>query len=104
MVSNLLRPDLINDFVGVPAGDVPPDFNNDPPPPERLWMTMKEIDVNVTDLEIGDIIRVRPGENFPIDGEIVDGESTVNQSSITGEALPVDKSKGSIACKNLKFI
>ncbi len=53
-----------------------------------------ESDVQVTDLVIGDRIRVRPGENFPVDARIVAGESTVNQASITGESLPVEKGVG----------
>ena len=54
-----------------------------------------EQDVQVTELKVGDIIRVRPGENFPVDAVIVAGESTVNQASITGESVPVEKSVGS---------
>jgi Cd2+/Zn2+-exporting ATPase len=52
-----------------------------------------ETSVEAVDLSVGDLIRVRPGENFPVDGMIVKGESTVNQASITGESLPIDKSK-----------
>ncbi|UDQ97455.1 cation-translocating P-type ATPase [Lentisphaerota bacterium WC36G] len=54
----------------------------------------EEIEVDVLELKIGDIIRVRPGDNFPIDGKIIKGESTVNQASITGESIPVDKVAG----------
>lgn len=50
----------------------------------------KEIDA-FNDLQPGDICRVRPGENFPADGVILSGISSVNQASITGESLPVDK-------------
>ncbi len=42
----------------------------------------------------GDAIRVRPGDNIPADGEVINGESTVNQANITGESLPVDKGVG----------
>jgi len=52
-----------------------------------------EEDVDATELQVGDIIRIRPGENFSADGVIIKGESTVNQASITGESLPVDKTK-----------
>jgi Cd2+/Zn2+-exporting ATPase len=51
----------------------------------------QEVDVDVLSLSIGDIIRIRPGENFPVDGAIAKGTSTVNQASITGESLPIDK-------------
>ena len=50
-----------------------------------------EVDVQAVDLAIGDIIRIRPGENFPVDGKIKVGMSTVNQASITGESMPVEK-------------
>ena len=53
-----------------------------------------ESEVDVTALSVGSVIRVRPGENFPVDGVIVAGESTVNQASITGESVPVDKEAG----------
>lgn len=53
-----------------------------------------ESEVQVTTLKLGDHIRIRPGENFPVDGNIISGESTVNQASITGESVPVEKSTG----------
>ncbi len=51
----------------------------------------KEEDVDALDLQVDDVCRIRPGENFPADGVIVSGTSSVNQASITGESLPVDK-------------
>ncbi|MEA4862556.1 MAG: heavy metal translocating P-type ATPase [Victivallaceae bacterium] len=53
-----------------------------------------EMDVNVQELVVGDVIRVRPGENFPVDARIMSGVSTVNQASITGESMPLDKAVG----------
>ena len=53
----------------------------------------EEVDA-FTDLQAGDVCRVRPGENFPADGVVTVGSSTVNQASITGESLPADKSVG----------
>ena len=50
--------------------------------------------VKAADLAIGDRIRIRPGENFPVDAKIITGESTVNQASITGESVPVEKFPG----------
>lgn len=46
------------------------------------------------DIQVGDIIRVLPGETIPVDGEITLGETSVDQSNITGESLPIDKSVG----------
>ncbi len=54
-----------------------------------------ETEVPATELRVGDVIRVRPGENFPVDARIRSGESTVNQASITGESVPVEKMPGS---------
>ena len=53
-----------------------------------------EKEVAAQDLKVGDRIRIRPGENFPVDGTIIAGESTVNQASITGESVPVEKVAG----------
>ncbi len=62
----------------------------------RITADGKEEEVDAfNDLKAGDICRVRPGENFPADGVIQKGVSTVNQASITGESLPADKAVGS---------
>ncbi|MHC4551195.1 MAG: heavy metal translocating P-type ATPase [Planctomycetota bacterium] len=53
-----------------------------------------ETEVKVSSLKPGDVVRVRPGDNIPADGEIKDGLSTVNEATITGESLPVDKVTG----------
>jgi len=55
----------------------------------------KEDIVEARVLKPGDVIRVRPGDNVPADGEVIRGESTVNQANITGESMPVDKALGS---------
>ena len=54
--------------------------------------------VEAKDLRPGDLVRVRPGDNIPADGRIAGGTSTVNQASITGESLPVDKIAGDEVC------
>ena len=54
----------------------------------------KEIAVPVEQVAIGDIFVVRPGENIPVDGVILDGDSAVDESTLTGESIPVDKSVG----------
>lgn len=53
-----------------------------------------EVDIPIEQVKIGDIIRVRPGEKIPVDGEITEGESSVDESMISGESLPVEKAKG----------
>lgn len=54
----------------------------------------KEVTVDIDDVKIGDIFVVRPGENIPVDGVVVSGESAVNESALTGESIPVDKAEG----------
>jgi Zn2+/Cd2+-exporting ATPase len=53
-----------------------------------------EEEVAAKDLAVGDVIRVRPGDNVPADGVIVNGQGSFNQANITGESLPVDKKAG----------
>lgn len=53
-----------------------------------------EEDVAISDVMVGDLLRVRPGERIATDGEIVEGASTVDESMLTGESLPVEKSAG----------
>ena len=50
--------------------------------------------MEVKDLKVGDVIRIRPGDNIAADGVIMMGEGSINQANITGESLPVDKSTG----------
>jgi Cu+-exporting ATPase len=53
-----------------------------------------EISLPVTDLQIGDVMIIRPGEKIPADGEVVSGESSVDESIATGESMPVEKKPG----------
>lgn len=50
--------------------------------------------VAATSLQPGDIVRVRPGERLPADGDVIDGHSAINQAAITGESMPVDRAPG----------
>jgi P-type Cu+ transporter len=54
----------------------------------------EELDVPVENVEIGDVVVVRPGEKIPVDGRVVSGESAVDESMITGESIPVMKREG----------
>ncbi len=53
-----------------------------------------EQDIPVTAVQVGDLVRVRPGEKIPVDGVITEGHSTVDESMLTGESLPVGKQSG----------
>ena len=54
----------------------------------------QEVTVGVDEVEKGDIFVVRPGENIPVDGVVLEGHSAVNESALTGESIPVDKVEG----------
>ena len=60
----------------------------------RINKDGSEEDVALGHLQVGDVLRVRPGEKIPADGEIVEGHSSVDQSMITGEPVPVEKAAG----------
>ena len=53
-----------------------------------------ERDIPIGEVEVGDIVVVRPGEKIPVDGEVVAGSSTVDESMVTGEPIPVEKQPG----------
>ncbi|MEM4266968.1 MAG: copper-translocating P-type ATPase, partial [Candidatus Nanoarchaeia archaeon] len=54
----------------------------------------REITIKVDDVKVGDIIIVKPGEKIPVDGIITSGDSSIDESMITGESIPVEKKKG----------
>jgi len=53
-----------------------------------------EVDVPVEDVEVGDVMVVRPGEKVPVDGRVISGESAVDEAMVTGESIPVTKRRG----------
>lgn len=61
----------------------------------RVLREGQEVEMVVDDLDVGDVMIVRPGEKIPTDGVVVDGRSSVDESIITGESLPVSKEEGS---------
>ena len=54
----------------------------------------QEVEVPVEEVQVGDLIRVKPGEKVPVDGVVTEGNSTVDESMLTGESIPVSKSVG----------
>lgn len=64
------------------------------PATARVIRDGKEQDVPIEEIKPGDLVRVRPGEQVPVDGEVAEGTSAVNESLVTGEPLPKDKAKG----------
>ena len=54
----------------------------------------KELSVPISDVQVGDIFIVRPGESVAVDGVVIEGESAVDESALTGESIPVDKKTG----------
>jgi len=60
----------------------------------RVVKDGKEVDIPISEVVVGMVIRVRPGEKIPVDGEILEGESSIDESMVTGESMPVDKAKG----------
>ncbi|HUQ84876.1 MAG TPA: heavy metal translocating P-type ATPase [Candidatus Limnocylindrales bacterium] len=62
----------------------------------RVMRDGKEIDIPIEEVQVGEIIRVRPGEKIPVDGELTEGESSIDESMVSGESIPTDKTKGDI--------
>jgi Cu+-exporting ATPase len=64
------------------------------PPTARVLRDGAETETPVEDVRAGEVVVVRPGERIPVDGKVLDGESAVDESMLTGESLPVDKRPG----------
>jgi Cu+-exporting ATPase len=60
----------------------------------RVIRDAQEVDIPIEEVEVGDLILVRPGEKIPVDGQITEGNSAVDESMLTGESLPVEKRAG----------
>lgn len=62
----------------------------------RVIRDGQEVDIPIEEVKIGDIIVVRPGEKVPVDGKIIEGNSALDESMLTGESLPVEKKTGDL--------
>ncbi|MEL4106855.1 heavy metal translocating P-type ATPase [Oscillospiraceae bacterium WX1] len=62
----------------------------------RVIRSGAEIDIPIEEVETGDIVVVRPGEKVPVDGKIIEGNSSIDESMLTGESLPVEKKPGDL--------
>ena len=62
----------------------------------RVIRQGQEIDIPIEEVELGDVVVVRPGEKIPVDGKIIEGNSSLDESMLTGESLPVDKKAGDL--------
>jgi P-type Cu+ transporter len=65
------------------------------PQTARMQRGAEEVLVPLTELTVGDVVIVRPGEQIPVDGEIIRGQATIDQATITGESMPVEAGPGS---------
>jgi Cu+-exporting ATPase len=64
------------------------------PPTARVLRGGAEAETAIEDVRVGEVVVVRPGERIPVDGKLLEGESAVDESMLTGESLPVDKGPG----------
>jgi Cu+-exporting ATPase len=65
------------------------------PKTARVIRNGEEVDVLIATVKVGDVIRVRPGEKVPVDGHVLDGRTSIDESMVTGEPIPVEKGPGS---------
>ncbi|WP_144281670.1 heavy metal translocating P-type ATPase [Chryseobacterium echinoideorum] len=75
------------------TGNAIKELMNLSPDEANLIINNEEKRVPLSEVKIGDILKVKPGEKIPVDGKIIEGNSTVDESMITGEPIPVEKSK-----------
>ncbi len=66
------------------------------PPQARVWKNGKEEMIPTKDVKVGDILILKPGDKIPVDGEILEGETAIDESLVTGESIPVEKEKGDL--------
>jgi Cd2+/Zn2+-exporting ATPase/Cu+-exporting ATPase len=60
----------------------------------RIVRNGQPVEISIEELKVDDVVEIRPGDRIPVDGEVVDGQATIDQSTITGESMPVDVGVG----------
>ncbi|MBT8114717.1 MAG: heavy metal translocating P-type ATPase [Arenicella sp.] len=60
----------------------------------RMVRGDREVDIPIEDVLAGDLLRIRPGDKIPVDGEVIDGHTTIDESMLTGEPMPIEKKIG----------
>lgn len=65
------------------------------PQSARVMRNNAEVEVPINEVQVGEIVVIRPGERIPIDGQVIDGQATINQAAITGESMPLEAGVGS---------
>lgn len=85
---------FIEDRAKRKAGDAVEALSKTLPSTATVIREDKEYTLNIEEVAVGDVISVRAGEAIPVDGEIIYGEGSIDESALSGESLPVDKKKG----------
>ena len=86
--------EALEDFTRERANNALKDLNELVPNTVTIRMDDKDVEVPIGNVRTGDLALIRPGGRIPVDGKVVDGEASVDQSSITGESMPIDKVLG----------
>jgi P-type Cu+ transporter len=87
--------DHVENFTAASARRAVKELASLAPQTARLERDGVEVELPVGEVQPGDVVVVRPGEKIPVDGEVLAGQATVDQSAITGESMPVEVSRGS---------
>ncbi len=86
--------DYVERFTTERARQAVKDLNSLAPQPARLERNGHEIEVPISQVQIGETVVIRPGEQIPVDGEVIAGHAIVDQSTITGESMPIEAGPG----------
>ncbi len=86
--------DYIEHFTAARARTAVRQLTNMAPQTARVERHGREVELPLAGVQVGDIVIVRPGEQIPVDGDVIGGQATINQAAITGESMPVEAGPG----------